>query len=551
MTCWGLVPLESFLLGDQADKLIAEKKSVINDLFSYRQDNLVMANLSHKDPQLMSLNKKKVAYMRGLYEGGKKLKNFCQVNNKISYASLWQKEQVKRTVISTLQFIGLDYTVKALAQYAQFFQFSESDYKNLVKRLVGGYCSHNLTVISLKQLEKNFSAHFSRKLANALPNINNNPLFNKQKLLALHPHEESLQREFLKTVEVFKALCSWGNDTENLRLIYPFLRNPVVMSFIIRQMSGVQLQWRAQENRFIEVDNPHGVHITCENLICRKTSKDRFLENLPKALGQNAGPRSDFARLYCEEFKNLKKVEFASSKKIHALLKGLSLDDEKLAEGQLLALISQTPDFFVRAESMQEGPKIARSGLDHLWDTWAAEQLGNHNKDIYYEEPLSIEVVDRSFYFNKLRPKFKVVFDINLGEFDRLNQFIGKIKTNFKVRLSTNFLAWIRRKWAGVDPRRPQDRESLLTIMNKHLIDDVHKSFAKLLFPALGSKMEELIGKEILQQLLLYRGDFFVGERAGFVDIPVQLQFGTFALKYIHYVHQAKKNKRGWSLSAK
>ena len=82
-----------------------------------------------------------------------------------------------------------------------------------------------------------------------------------------------------------------------------------------------------------------------------------------------------------------------------------------------------------------------------------------YNEDIYYEEQHSIEVVDRDLYFRKSIQKFKVVFDINLGEFDRHNQYIGKLKTNFKLKLPFTFSDWVRDTWVNIDPRRKQDKD--------------------------------------------------------------------------------------------
>ena len=71
--------------------------------------------------------------------------------------------------------------------------------------------------------------------------------------------------------------------------------------------------------------------------------------------------------------------------------------------------------------------EILRTSFDQTWDDWAKGQIKTQSRDLYYEELLAVELVEREMYFNPFKPDFKVVFDVNLGELDRANRIVGKI----------------------------------------------------------------------------------------------------------------------------
>ena len=93
--------------------------------------------------------------LRGFYDEAQNLKNSCVGESEIRYDSPWERQQVERSVLATLQYTGLAIiTVRALANYARYFQFSREEYQFLIENLVGNHCSQNVSVTSLKLLGK-------------------------------------------------------------------------------------------------------------------------------------------------------------------------------------------------------------------------------------------------------------------------------------------------------------------------------------------------------------------------------------------------------------
>ena len=93
------------------------------------------------------------------------------------------------------------------------------------------YCSKNLTIISLKQLRKNLDIYFEHGASFELPSVQGNPLFPQALPRSFRPKNRVI--EFLQTVKLFRAVCSWGTS-QIILVSWYLLRNPIIIqSFAI------------------------------------------------------------------------------------------------------------------------------------------------------------------------------------------------------------------------------------------------------------------------------------------------------------------------------
>ena len=432
---YALVPLESIILGDFSDNYQTEASDPLDYIFKIKTND---------DEEKLSEYREYLALYRGFYEEGVGLENRCKERPTALYAKSYQKDRVTRSVIASLQYVGLDVMTRAIPAYAKYFEFTEKEYSNLVENLIGNWCSQNTTIISLKALKDNFKAKFKSEDSFKLPSLGKNPLF-PPNLSKFVPEDKAREREFKQTVDLFKSFCSWGGDINNTRLLVPLLRNPQIMAFVIRQMAGLKLTWNKLDQGFTYTDDESSVRVQCRNLICRRLNPTKFRSEMPRSLGSK-GFQDDFQRIYCENLRDMDYVVKNQVPQIKKIIKNLTFDDQNLLVSQMISLLTGVPDFMVRSEKFTDGQDWLRASVDRIWDQWAEKQSQKFGTDLLFEESLTLELVDTSLYFNRFRKNFGVVFDVNLGEFDRINQMVGKISTKFDIKVSKGFLNWMRKQ---------------------------------------------------------------------------------------------------------
>src|SRR5690606_37879850 len=98
--------------------------------------------------------------------------------------------------------------------------------------------------------------------------------------------------------------------------------------------------------------------------------------------------------------------------KLKKIIDSISFDEQNFMIGQFIALFTGVPDFFLWQKDFKDIQLLSRLSIDQYWSRWAKTYTENLGKDIYYEEPLTMELVDKKNYFNKYVPKFKIVFDV-------------------------------------------------------------------------------------------------------------------------------------------
>lgn len=527
---FGLVPLESLVLGDLSDAYKKEATDPLNYIFTFRGKFKIE-------------QKRSLAYFRGFIEEGENLQNLCKVNYEINYRNQSEKDTVKRSMASALQYIGLDILVRALPQYAKFFEFSEKEYENLVNGLVGNYCSKNISIISIRELKKNMMFNFNLGEDFPLPSIKNNQLFPK-KLEEINTIDNIMEREFFQSIKLFRAFCSWGNDIDNYRLLVPILKNPTVMAFIIRQLTNQKFNWDSINN-FISLKNDFNTdQVLCRGLICRKTDWEKFQNEIPRSLGSR-GIKEDFTQMYCNEFSKLNFKRQDQEPKILEIIQKEKEIGPNLMTGQFLALLTGIPDFFVRSKNFSDANKFLKFNFEEDWTNWAIEQNKSFGKNLYFEEPLTLEVVSREFYFNNYLPKFKVMIDMNMGEFDKVAEEVGTVKVSYNLKIYKSYLGYIRNEWLGINKMQIQSsRDKLLENFSLTIFDQVQKFRSKFRVPPWSGNLEKLIARELLTQLSEYQGSFFTNAKAELIEIPIELNYSPMALKYIYFRNfVSSKNK--------
>ena len=527
-----LVSLESLLLGDFSDHYSQYLENIDPITFVFKEKARGKKEF-----------REKLALYRGFILEGENLNNRCERIPKVKYPSYLHETQVKRSTLATLQYLGLDITIRALSEYGKYFEFSDGEYSNMVDNLVGNYCSNNLSIISHRQLKNNMISHFRSNSAGfKLPSINGNPLF-PQSLKTINMIDKAREQEFAVTSKLFRAFCSWGGSTDDLRLLVPMLKNPAIMAFVIRSMDSVELGWEKADNTIFKKEAGRGVAIFCQDLICRRKSTDEVHRKFPRSMGYKSFS-DDLERVYCSYFRDASYTVKKQVPKIKKIIDSQAPEDEIFLVSQLVSLINGVPDFFISLEKWNDGEVLLRSSMDRSWDEWADERNRKFSRDLMFEEQLTIEKSERRLYHEVHSPKFSVEFDVNLGEYDRINQIIGKVDASFNLKLSKNYLALMRSKWGKLDPKNEKLRSKIIANFKMQITKDVEKVRKMFTNPLWKGDIERIIIVEILEQLVKYEGSFFTHASREKIKIPITFNFAPFALKYLAYKFDLKKEQR-------
>lgn len=526
---YALAPVESLVLGDFSSEYSENKTDPLNYVFSI-ESNLKNSSMSFK---------KQLAVYRGFYEEAKNTVNSCRERHTSTYANDWEKVQVKRSTMAVVQYIGLDLITRALPEYAKKMEYTREEYVNMVEGLVGNYCSTNLSVISKRELLNNFTIKFDKENSYKLPNVIGNPFFpdNMDEYL---PPKLALQQEFLYTVKLFQSLCSWNGNPNNPGLMVPILKNSAIMSFIARQMSNRSIGWNEISNSVYLNEDKNSVQVWCENLVCRKVSSDVFMRKFQYSIG-GISVEEDIKRLYCDDFSLSDYKPQESDPRLAKIMNSISFDEENFINSQFIALITGVPDFLLRAEKFSAGEDIFRSSIDYTWTKWAKAATDKLNSDLLFEEPLSLEIVPYTQYTDRRSSKLKVVFDANLGEFDRINQRNGKLRVAFKISLANKFLDFYRRSQQEALTDTNKEKFRLMNRLQLQMASDISRAQEKLIIPPWKGNLSMIIAYELTSQIMETPERYLDFKKPGMQEIEVEINYGLFALKYINHQLEVKK----------
>lgn len=527
---FALTPIESLILGDFSERYSENETDPLNYVFNKE------LSLEAKLDSAKDINRIQLANYRAFYEEGKNLENTCTDASEIRFITEWEKTQAKRAMISTIQYVGLDLSTRAIAQYAKELEFTAGEYDNLTQGLVANYCSQNLSIISKKELLRNLKIKFEKENSFKLPSVEKNPFF-PESLNELLPKIKSLEQELLYTVKLFQALCSWNGNPENPGLLVPILKHSGIMAFFNRQMTGQQVGWNAIDNSLYLKEDNNTVQIACDNLICRKTSRENMIRKYSYSLG-GTSIAEDQKRLYCNYYRNAYYLPKESDPRLGQIMNQRTFDEENFINSQFIALITGIPDFLLRSSNFNQGEDVLRASMDNVWTKWAKANTENLSRELFFEEPLTLELVDQNQYYDFRANKLRVAFDVNLGEFDRTNQRVGKIRMNFKLNVQTAFLNYYRTALQSLTFKDSAEKLRLKNRFKYQISNEVKAAREKLIIPPWKGDLDELIVSELTSQILDTPLKFLPLTEKGMTAIDIEINYGVFALKYL--AHQFK-----------
>ena len=523
-TAWALVPLEGLLQGEVSQDL------------QYDPMNLVFQVPIDTPDGARSLHKR---YMAHFYEA-QELKQSCDYLGAASYASPADETRARRSVAATLQYVGLDLTVKAIGQYARTIQMNDEEYKKFSEQLVTSSCSPNVSVYGLKLIRQNLMAAFNRPVSTAIPALPGMP-FAAQSLTNKTNSLATKEQEFHHTAMLFRAFCSWGGETENYRLMPPLLASPLVMATVLRHLDNKSLVWNSEKREAVLKEGEGAVQVNCQDLLCRRVDNTTFKKNFPRLVG-SSGIAQDLKRLWCHHFRF---QDFHTGEKQHpqvrAWLKKIDPEHERMMTGQMVALLTGVPDILLAVKDYKELNEDLRASVDERWDQWAKTALTGFSRDLLYEESLEIKVRPRRDPILLRDQLFAVDMTVTMGELDRLLQNGDKLRLDTSFKLSRNWLRWVRTQWTVVNQKAdPEAREDFIDQVAASLKPQVESKQKFFPTPLFGQGLEQVLALELIEQLLRYQGGLFDTFEEKMVDVPVRFHYGMFALSYMRYKAQIK-----------
>jgi hypothetical protein len=518
-----LVPLEGLILGDVKDI------KQFDPLSKVHSKNSIMDKSKLNDFELERFKK----YI-GLYREGSNLKDSCEYSSEYTYSSKWKETQAKRTIVSTLQYIGLDISLKAIVKYMKLLEYSEEEFTNLTSNLINNTCSENLSVYSLKLLKTNFKHFYKVDSANTyeLPTILESPFYSERIKVRSNSHKAK-KNELNLSLKNFRAFCSWGGDTDNYRMLSPYLNNPYLMTYVFNQLSEQSIIWNNKAKRIEKENNKKTIKVACDDLICRKSNTVNFLLKYPRMIG-SSDMKTDFRNLYCNHFSEIRYKTKEQNPKIKKWIDKLSGEDSLLEPMNFLALTTGFPDLMISASDFTDFKLAMKENFTGRWDNWAKNQSKHFVTDLLYEESLNIDLVTMKNSPEIYKGNFQVIFDFTLGEMDRELSIVDKISSKFNLKFPKSYLRWIKNDY--IKRNNKSDHVGVQAIKDKLTANinlQLEEKKKLFLIPLWNQKMGSIITEELIEQLLDYKGTYFADFSHKRVDIPVKFRFGLFALKYL------------------
>lgn len=515
---FALVPVEGILMGRAEESLQMDPLlSVFSDIYDKSQFG----------------ENKKVKLYHATYSSGINLAESCSYLSAPNYSSSWDEKQARRSVVSTLQYVGLDTTIKAIGAYAKVLEVGPLDYKKLVSNLVTQYCSKNMTIFSLKSIERSLDFYYEKPLMSILPSIDSSP-FATEKVKNGLSKPSTRSKEFDLAIRNFRAFCSWGGEVEDYRMLTNYLNNKFIMAFVIKNLSGLQDKIDEKMEKVITSFSPKTtVQVACTDLICRKESYTQFKKKFPLSSG-STGHVTDLAKMYCSHFRFQDSPQ-TKVPEVKAWIKSNELEDPILETSNFISLMTGVPDFFNSVDTFIDIPLLVRSSVDERWTLWSKQMLGLFSSDLMYEESLRVQVEPRKSDVG-FTDGFIVDFSITLGELDRLNGSDDKLKLSFDLKFSKSYLRAIRTKWVllekEIDESGKKRHKEEIARYVAQLAKEKEKLFLQKMW---NDDFGRLIGEELLSQLLAYRGKLFDSYDDEMITVPIRFSYGLFALSYLHY----------------
>jgi hypothetical protein len=513
-----LVPVEGIIMGQaeselQSDPLLA----IFSDIYDKTQFG----------------ENKKLKLYHSTYSNGQNLEESCHHLAAPTYSTIWQEKQARRSLAATLQYIGLDTSIKAIGAYAKKLDLNSENFKILSNNLVKNYCSKNVTIFSLSKIEKSLQYYFDNPSTHIIPTVESSP-FASERLKLSTERPSARSREFDLVIRNFRDFCSWGGESEDYRMLTSYLSNRFIMAFVIKNLLGLQDKVDDKLQKVFTVSSPDTVQVACTELICRKTSLDDFKMIFPLSVG-STGIDTDLSKLYCHHFR-YQNAPQKTNPEIKAWIKAQELEDPIFNTSQFISLMTGVPDFFNGVEIYADIPLLIRSSVDDRWNQWSKNVLNSFSRDLLYEESLKVKVEPRRELSSMAREGFMINFSVTLGEMDRIVKDNDQLKLTFDLKLSKNYIRSLKTKWIILEREadfeaQKEFKEEVGRYINLQ-IQTKEKLFSQKLW---NQDFSKLIGEELLQQALIYRGDLFESYQDKVLKVPIKFSYGLFAIAYLRY----------------
>lgn len=446
----------------------ARQSKVLNaqgdKIFSNLTKSIEKSRVKNTTENFEQLNK-----YRKLYLEQEKLEYFCRENTAANYfKNSFERDEFYRTMVASLQYKMMNYSMHAIAQYAKKLEFDSEQYDNLVTGLVNS-CSQNITLFGHKLMRFLFKKYYKSDRNLILPADKREALFDKS-VKSIQSENEILVNELYFTTGIFKYACSWGGQVKYLRKMATLLSSSVVMSYIIREMTN--------NDSYVYDDflNDKTVGL-CKNQVCRKRKIDSFMENIVRPIG--SGDLSyDFKLAYCQKFK------YASEKYSPVVSENLKNDlkefdgQENRIRAQFIALLTRVPDFNVWTSDSTAIKKYISISNDGLWDFWAKDFLETNALTIDYEEALTMKL-DSEANMDFIRKNNWPIINFNVvnGEFDKVTNVSNMISLNFDLKFPRNDIKWLCQTYKNslIDSDKKATED-----VKKRLAVYINESYAKV-----------------------------------------------------------------------
>ena len=331
-----LVPLEGLLYGNVAD--IKQYDPFVGML------NSNYTPLDQKEGK----EKAKLTRYLALYQQGMELVNHCEATERAEYSNKNSEDSALRSTLANMQYIGLDYTIRNIVNYAKLLEYDENSFTNLYENLISNSCSQNITIFSHKMMKVNFKHFWKNGTELDPPSLGDSPYFSasvKEKLNS----RETMNKAFMYTLNSFRSLCSWSGSTDHFGLLAPYVKNPFLMSNVFNNMLQRKIDIDEKTQRIFYNKAENSIQVSCENLVCRRRTSIDFIRFFPKING-SSNLEDDLKLLYCNYFQNArtKKEDLAPEQK--KWIEGIERNQRLLEAQNLLGQITGFPDLTLGME---------------------------------------------------------------------------------------------------------------------------------------------------------------------------------------------------------
>jgi hypothetical protein len=522
-----LVPVEGILMGEAKESIQQDPlKSIFSDIY---------------DRSVMGENKKLKLY-HNTYRHGAALQESCQHFSPPIYPSVWQEKQARRSMAATLQYIGLDTSIKSIGAYAKRIDIDEKSFEKLVKNIVTNYCSSNVTVFARTTIEKSLYHYYKNPEFHLIPTIESSP-FVTDAFKYRTEAPEMRAAEFEYAVRAFRSFCSWGGEVEDYRMLTPYLSNRFIMAFTIRNMLGLRDHFNEREQKVETIVDTNTVQVNCNELICRRTTAPDLMVKLPRSAG-STGLGTDLAKLYCHHFRFQDLGAGTSSPQVKKWIKDSELEDPIFETNFFLSVMTGVPDPVFGSYSYQDLPFVAKSSIDDRWSRWSKNVLSTFSSDLLFEESLKIKARPRREFAALASEGFLLDFFVTLGEMDRLMDEKDKISLSFDLKFSKNYLRSLIVRWNELSTNLDEEGKARFRKDMARYIEHQLKTKEKMFSQKMWNQdFPRLIADELLEQVLSYRGSLFTSYQEQMLRVPVKFSYGLFALSYLRYRADLKADR--------